>query len=437
MKFRFYLISLLAISALISCTKDDDPGIEVPDMTPDATFSLAVENLQTKALAEGAIDPKDRITKLSVIVYIGDDYYTMKDSVFSTEQEKDPKATLLEVKDIPVKGGNVKILVLANAANSTAFKDQSLADALKIKTSGLQGEKHSQLTMSSGVISTTLGVSVHNYLGYNKSDAAGIKVCSKEPVKLYRNVGRIQLSGLTLQKKTDFGEAVSFKLKKIYLANVKNHSYLASQQEWGSVEVASEAVAGFWSQGILGDKGEYNKNTYDYSVQNNDLLYDFTTSHTWNDFTYYDENTNEEKPMSNIMLGFTDGLKSVCNNFQTADNVVFPIGNFFYAYENKAIAPGAQTMLILCGDYTYIPTGSTEEKTNENTIYPFVINETGADVPGDLTAHKGIMRNTKYSLSLTIKGPGSPTADPDSRAYLGAKVTVKKWGLIEINDKVD
>lgn len=435
MKFRFYLIFLGAISALISCSKDDDPGIKEPDMSPDATFSLAVENLRTKALAEGAVDPKDRITKLSVIVYIGDDYYTMKDSSLVGESLNDPKVSLLQVQNIPVKSGNVKILVLANATNSADFKDKSLTQALALKTNGLGNEKHSHLSMSSGVINTTLGVSVHNYLGYaDKVDGTGVKVCSKTPVKLYRNVARIQLSGLTLQKMTDYGQAVSFKLKKIYVANAKSHSYLASNAEWGTVEVAAANTAGFWWQGILGAKGEYNQNTYDYSVEHKELLYDFTTSHTWNDFDYYDENTTKE-PMSDIKLGFKDGLSNVSKNIQ--DNIVFPLGNFFYVYENKIIAPGAQTMLILSGDYTYIPTGSTEDKTMENTTYSFIINETGSDVQGSLAAHKGIMRNMKYSLSLTVKGPGSSTPGVDSRAYLGAKVTVNEWGVIEINDTVD
>lgn len=442
MKLKYYLIPLLAASVLMSCTKEDEPGIEVPDLSPDATFSLAVESVKTKAAT--SVDPKDRITKLSVLIYIGDDFYAMKDSVLPTDKLTDPSATVNEVVNIPVKSGNVKILVLANATNSIEFKDKSLTKALEIKTQGLEKEVHSNLTMCSEVMDVTLGVSVHNYLGYNKTDADGIKVISKSPVLLYRNAARIQLSELILAKFTDFGTARKFVLKKVYVANVKSHSYLASKDKttgdvsnpnWGTVEVPSDyTTAAFWWTGVKdGAAGKFDKLTYANTIEKNSLVYDFTKKASWADFSYYDENTTKQ-PEFGVTL--EDPLTAVYKNVQ--NNVVFPIGNFFYTYENLNPEEGEKTILILKGDYTYIPKGQSQEETVQDTYYSVVVN--GPGVTSSITGvaeHVGIKRNTKYSLLLTIKGPGSPVPDPSERAYIGAKVKVNDWNVIEIDSTVD
>lgn len=446
MKLKSYLIQLLTALLLMSCSKDDDPGIKEPDLSPDATFSLAVESVKTKA---ATTDPKDRITKLSVVLYIGGEYYTMKDSVLPADKINDLQYSINEVVNIPIKSGNTKVLVLANAGNSAAFMDKSLEEALKIKTEGLTQEIHSHLTMSSDVMDMTLGASVHNYLGYNKANADGIKVISSSPVLLYRNVARIQLSQLSLKKATDYGTAVKFILKNIYIANAKSHSYLASKNKtiggstpnWGTVEVDAENTAGFWWAGVKGNEAsEFDKLTFANTVENSRLNYDFIlAASNWTGFAYHDENSSK-MPERDVVLNFElPGQDlSTHKNRQGEDNLLFAIGNFFYTYENLDPLEGEKTILTLKGDYTYIPNGGAEEVTVENIYYSVVVNGNGEEnqITG-VAKHNGIKRNTKYSLDLTIKGPGSSTPDLSERAYLGAKVKVVDWNTIFIDANVD
>lgn len=400
MKLKSYLISLLAICALFSCSKEDNTGIEVPGLEPDATLSLAVSaDSQTKTKAD---NPADGIKQLTVLVYIGDAYSTMKD--VSAENNGD----LSEVTNIPVKSGNVKVLVLANAGTDvkTKFEGKSLTEALQVKTANLENEKDGSLTMSSGVMEVTLRASVVNCIGYTATPGEGKFSVKDDKVNLYRNVACIQLASLTVVKDTEYGSNASFVLKKTFVVNVKSESLLASEAEWGTVEADATATQEsgrftFWWQGGWEDQTG--------TVLTNGLLKKDLLSY---------EFTESERP--EIPVGGSYTL--------TGDNA--PIGKAFYVYENMKSRKGAQTIFVVCGDYTYTPEGATQPKTVSDTYYAVVVNDaakSGKDKFDGIAKHDFVKRNVQYNLSLTLNGFGSDTPDPSTGVYVNSKVVVNEW----------
>lgn len=400
MKLKSYLISLLAICALLSCSKEDNTGIDAPGLEPDATLSLAVSaDSQTKTKAD---NPADGIKQLTVLVYIGDAYSTMQN--ISAENNGD----LSEITNIPVKSGNAKILVLANAGADVKakFEGKSLTEALLVKTANLESEKDGGLTMSSRVLEVTLRASMVNCIGYTATPGEGKFSVKDDKVNLYRNVARVQLATLSVKKDTEYGTNASFILKKTFVVNVKSESLLASSEAWGAVEVeASTAQENgrytFWWQGGWEDKtGTVLTN----GILKKDLLsYEFPES---------------ARPGIPV------------NGLYTFKGENAPIGNSFYVYENMKSPKGAQTLFVVCGDYTYTPNGKTEPETVPDTYYAVVVNDAVKNI-GDkfdgIVAHDFVKHNVQYNLNLTLSGPGSDKPDPSMGVYVNAQVVVKDW----------
>lgn len=215
MKLKYYFISLLAACVLLSCSKDDGDGGETPVTPTETTLSILV-NPSTKA----EVDPQDKISDLTVLLFIGDELY---------KKETKTGDNVQEITDIPVKPGNMKALLLANVSkySSSYNVGMSYGEAMKV-TANLDNEVPGKLSMSSDVMDITITASKKNTLGYGAGSIQGYS----NPIKLYRNVARIQLSTLILDMdNNDFGTPVSFDLKKVYVANVKSKSYLASEDK--------------------------------------------------------------------------------------------------------------------------------------------------------------------------------------------------------------
>lgn len=422
MKLKSYFLTLLTAATLFSCSKEDNPGIELPDLTPDATLSLAV-NATTKTKGEvAAVQAKDVISNLMVIVYIGDDFYTLK-NVTLPEGE----TTLDKVEGISVKSGNVKVLVLANV-DTAAFKDKSLTEAKEVVTL-LSKEKHRNLTMSSNVMDVTLKVSTTNCLGYGSSLPADKYNCGSDPVKLYRTVAEVELSGLALKETTSFGTAQSFRLDSIFVANVKSKSGVvpaSTTESWGGAVEANILENADWWYGKCGDIfGNYKEEEIGGGADKTFLFYENGSESA---SSYYDESINFGGSVSDITAGYS---------LSPAPSTSY-IGAFFYVYENTS-DKGKQTLLVVKGDYTYIPTGSTEPITVTDRYYTMTVNEAGAGKGfEDVPPHELVKRNTRYKLSMTLAGPGSDNPyTPDAYAHVSAQIKVENWNVINIDAPVD
>lgn len=160
----------------------------------------------------------------------------------------------------------------------------------------------------------------------------------------------------------------------------------------------------------------------------NFLCYEFKEENNWASlgFPYYDAGATA---LGKVVL--KEGDASLNN-----DKGKSAIGNYFYVYESKDALASAPTVLIIQGDYTYISNNTGKQETAEGVYYTIVVND-GTNPTSGVAVHKGVKRNVKYELSITVKGPGSPGPDPSKRAYVGAVVTVKEWEKVGLVDNVD
>lgn len=436
MKLKSYFLSLLAICILLSCSKEEIPGVQYPDLTPDATLSLAVNtgSKVTKAANADVDSKKDVISTLLVaIFYMGDSGTPQSGKMIKmAEATAGTSGTITEVKDIPVKSGNLKVLILANI-DSAWIKDQlgshepTLANVLSLTTS-LDKEKHGALTMSSKVMDVTVRVSTRNYMGYGAVEG-GENIYSESgevpAIKLYRNVARVELVGLELLKYTKFGEAVSFHLDTVFVANVKSKSCIASEEAWGAVE----AIAGFaesdWWYGAEADLDGAKKML---EGGTNQLFLSYNFNNEGRIPSYYQED---------IFLSEKDiDIQAEGKKYERTS-----AGPFFYVYENMKVADTPRTLLVVRGDYTYIPKGALEPVTLYNRFYTITVNEEGKVLSANFDGvdkHSFVKRNTKYNISINLAGPGSDNPyTPDAWANMSAKIEVRNWNVVDMDEDVD
>lgn len=433
MKLRNYTSVLLCVCALASCGEDDVPKIEEPDLTPDATLSIVANpdgKIRLRAEIEADATPSEIINRLTVLVFSADGtFQSMADSVAAEG------ISLTEIKNIPVKSGVVKVLVIANRDMSTAL-NKRLTDVLAMTTT-LDKETHKRsvglLTMSSQVFDCSITRGKHNRMGYGNPVSSSDVSLVADPINLYRSVARLQLSGLTLKETTSVGTAKSFEADSIFVVNVKSISKIASLKADDVLEstilLADEAEQ-WWTGGWPNAVGVYK--TIAKEKMQSYLGYSFKTPPAnWDSHPYYDPRRT----------GIQKALIIGGNNSMTKTDA-FGIGNFFYAYENSRkdgagmTKDGTQTLLVVKGTYTYVPTGAGELKKMENRYYTMIVNDATGTTSFDkeVNRHTGIRRNYQYNLHITIAGPGSDGPyDKDAQAWVTAKVEVLPWGVIKID----
>lgn len=438
MKLKHALLALLSASTLVACSTEENPEILLPVPTSDATLSLAVNTeIRTKVPAENK--NRDVISTLLVLVfYAGNTTSLQPGQLLTMAQRSVTDGSVTEVQNIPVKSGNLKVLILANI-DSVAIKKQlgntplTLNQVLNLTTS-LEKEVHKNITMSSQVIDVTVRIGEINEMGYG-SAGRGVNIYSETSdspaIRLYRNVASVELSGLTLLKDTKYGVAIGFHLNAIFMANVKSASRLASAGAWGEVEVDLTGD-GYWFGDEADRIGGY-KN-FAGGTEKEYLYYDYNNVNDRE--SYYDHTLKQ--------IGKYLDLKPN-QPYAAPDNG--PIGSFFYVYENKESGgiptpKGRQTLLIVCGNYTYIPAGQTEAVTINDRYYTMVVNENGftasdADFTG-VPKHNFIKRNTRYKLNMTLTGPGSDNPfTPEAYAGVSTKIKVAAWNIVDVPADVD
>ncbi len=433
MRFKRYILLSLVLCGLVACS--DDNTIEIPEapVLEKAQLALAIKSekgAMTKAAEEAT--PTDADVNTLTVGVFGTGWsmvYTVSGEDITTSTSTD--VTTQEIGPKEVYAGAAEVVVVANAsANVQAAlanagtKDAFLATVIKLEEETLE----KGLTMSSEVLIVTLVANTTNYIGYGtaKDDItvegkAGKEVYGAGPVKLVRNVASIALKEFEVGN-PDTANYISkdFVLKEVFIASAKGVSNVASTSYWGEIE----------------------------------KMFDFTS----NGFGYSNYMVGKEFSKSpNIDEGSykkgTQTKRDELAKAHTTDNTA--LNHEFYVYENKlgeiAEADKASanrdyanhTLLIVKGDYTYLPNGLADSETNyvkkENCYYAIPV---GAEVTidGKTGTQKGfyVQRNYKYEISLTIIGPGSEIPyDPMISANVSASVKVEPWNVKTIHEEVE
>lgn len=282
--------------------------------------------------------------------------------------------------------------------------------------------------MSSEVLTVTLVANTTNYIGYSTKPGditvggqAGKEVYGAGPVKLVRDVASIALKEFKVDNLENANYiSKGFVLKEVFIASAKGVSNVASASNWGGIEKTFDFTGtGFgYSNYMVGkefskspniDEGSYKKGT---QTKRDELAKAHTTDNT-----------------------------ALNHEFYVYENKLGEIAEADKASANRDYAN--HTLLIVKGDYTYLPNGLADSETNyvkkENCYYAIPV---GAEVTidGKTGTQKGfyVQRNYKYEISLTIIGPGSEIPyDPMISANVSASVKVEPWNVKTIHEEVE
>lgn len=456
MKLKSYIFSILAV-ALLSCSTDDVDDVikkEEP-LVCNATLSLAVKSdVKTKALTSADYN---RIKKLSLAIFVKDQLLSLTE-VPALGEEK-----VTSITDVPVVAGAVKLILFANY-----FDEENLT---KIKVAGtniseykklevlLKNEKNvndqdnsgNGLTMSSEILEYDLKPG-RNYVGFDEGEDG--YVVTKNPVKLIRNVSKVQLETIFLRPSENYlGKGnVTFKLKEFFVANVKSRSKLISDS--GSAE-AFDSNSDFWLSGAYANiegalkNGQATETPYlFYDVINpprnfNEMNehFPFLNKDPWvcvgNIFGLDESNKN----VIEIKAEYQNGVDyKEYPKIGTSYGPLMPLGTYFYVYENMLKQDDNRTLLIVKGDYTYEPVEKGQKVVLKDRYYAVTINKEGesVDLSGRAPEYLYVKRNNVYNVILTIMGPGSDTPyDIQNTAHMSALVKVKDWDVVNQDEEVD
>lgn len=497
MKLEKYIFLVLLTSFLFSCSNDDEiknnpqvSPVEVYDY--DAYLSLAVrhKDVPTKASTPSLVNFPERIKKLSLAVF---SYESEKLMAFKEIEAKENES-LSQVMDVKVASGTVKLLLIANYddipeewynpnptnADTKGIGLTTIDDFLnELTPTTLDKELNGYLTMSSGVLNFNLRAG-YNFIGCSQTTGdviiegkEGVELLGQElysekyvsKLKMHRTISRVQIGELTLDPKKEYGDTtkggeVKFFLDKIFVANVKNKSKVIAENTSGIVEYPTENNKSFW---LCGDYADIKGALKDVEATKIEWLgYDFesydrfenTSSKDARDqlfvdfpfVNYYDfgiSGKTDNRKETELHKPFQEGFSSTIRHDAKAH---FPVGMFFYVYENNQLEPGANnhTLMIIKGDYHYKKDKASQWIEVNDCFYTVAINENGSYIYNDNKIdkidvdHKYIKRNHQYVLELNIKGPGNDSAyDKKQSANISANVKVLPWDVIIMNEEVE
>lgn len=469
------VFSVLFIAVgLFSCSDDHviDENPE-PEIVYDATLSVVLKHDTTKVKTKADADKdknehwslsKNFVSKLSIAVF-------QRDKLVKYAEASSSDEGIYELNEIKVPSGAVKIIVLGNTDISGDLQEVGTdLDSYKESVSKLEKEKYGYLSMSSGVLEYNLRAG-HNYIGYGKSTGtitvnhgdtpvSGVELTGS-PIKLTRNAARVFLYKLTINPKIEYQgvDDVRFKLKEIFLTNVKGYSKCIWKSKGSNttVEVASDSqYENFWQAGgyigamptdvYLENAFNYNFIDYPETIDEYNHLYPQTNGR-WDRVMQppKDDEVPSEGIPAHIPGENEEELTIVSNSTKTHIGYGggFPIGVDFFVYENTDEA--RPTALVIKGDYSYCPKNKGEYETIEDTYYTIVINEEGLSAKFEekgtsdkVIGYDGvpnyIRQNTEYCIYATVVGPGSKKP---LDAHISAEIVVKNWDVVEQNEEVD
>lgn len=378
-KVYLFLLSGLLLAA---CSKEDEPSPTPGGEDAFATVSVAVDGIaRTKATKADATQPgtdaENKIKNLTV-VFIDES----KNEVIAHGYREIGEGEQNTTARVGLKTGTYKMLLLANTNNISSFKPSDYYDEM-IASLEKQGSEN-------GFVMSNIPENIEIKAGENE-----IKAKDGTPVKIKRLVGRIDLSKLTVDFKYNDGESegskdkdlqgitgLKFRLKRIFLANVRPESYL------------------FETKGHLIEKGggSYLRGIEDDNYYNND------NSEIAKESTYASYLSENKEPDIEI------------KEDESFDNVAS-----FYTMTNSATKEVGSYPVIL-----YIK-GDLYDSGNKKSVL--------SNRYFRIKLAKGVQRNTLYKIEATIQGKGSPEpGDNKENIDLSVTITVESWEGITLDE---
>lgn len=432
MRFKRYILLSLVLCGLAACS--DDNTIEIPEapVLEKAQLALAIKSEKgTTTKAEEAVVPTDADVNTLTVGVFGTGWnvvYTVSSS--DIKKTTTDNVATQEIGPKEVYAGTADVIVVANASTEvqTVLSDADTKDAFLSTVINLKEEDLSKgLTMSSEVLTVSLVANTTNFIGYASAkgditvgDKTGKEIYGAGPVRLVRNVASIALASVRIGNpdKANY-ESKSFTLKEVFIASAKGVSSVASSGYWGSIEKVFSFTESGFGYG-------------DYKVGQN-----FSKTPANIDEGSYKRGTQAE--WSNLLVSNTEASSALKHEFYVYENTKGEIAEADKAVANTAYAN--HTLLIVKGDYTYLPKGLTDTEANyvtkKDCYYAVPVGE-NVMIEGVAKSNFYVQRNYKYAIDLTIIGPGSEIPyDPMVSANVSASIKVTPWNVKEIHENVE
>lgn len=449
MKLKSCFLIMLMVCAFFSCSDNAEQPIDltIKPIVPEASLSLAVQ-------ADGAVKTKggfisnattwDSQVKTVTAVVFNNGAYNEANvkvgsvaAVFTQSYNNTTPQTnqQIEGSDLPAGGVNILLIanleqtlinqLLANAAATTADVRWTFEQVQGLTTSLKEEMEGKGLTMCSSLIPVELVPGI-NYIGFEKSTSvpvpytpeggnAGTEIWGQGEVNLVRTVASINLVSIDLPETPDSEnpdvKSVSFKLKEVFVANVKSTACLN-----GGEKEPKDATGNYDSKFYLAP-AKYVSETGTlkfgeasaYKALSAKLFFGEKGDSILAGGEYWD-NTSMQKMISPCF--------------------VYPNGKG----ETDQDANKNYTVLVLKGDYT------NTLGLNKDRYYAIVVNDSryGELNGSDGKTNEHIQRNTRYKINVSIQGTGSTQPfTPDAFAHVAAQIEVANWQVINIDQPVD
>lgn len=415
MKLRNLLYATMIACAFASCSNDDDPTPN-PDPTPEAAEATLEVQIKTPLSSKATTMPNedDKINSLQLIVF---DPTTENVAYVGTTAGKAGENIAVKTT---VKAGSQKVLVLANSTKTIAV-GTSMDNVINESKTFDSENSTNGFSMNSGVFTVNIEAGKTNYVGYANSGEVAEEVTAKtavilttDPVKLFRNVGKVILKTVEISKSIDKNRYpnAALTLKNVYLLHAHKTTKLATEAAWGAINVTGSYLNGATDE-------NYGKWTA-YMADKKEI------------YPYMKSDYAEEGAYVQSLGNVT----SISNGDKT-----------FYAYENTEAEKGFRTLLVVEADFSYT-TENGGTTTSAGRFYPIAVGYTGSDfgnIGDDFNGLRsgnlsGLLRNLKYEVALGVKGPGyttpfGPKGDEDT--FLDVQVKVVDFGFVSQSEEIE
>ena len=425
MRFKKYILLSLVLCGFAACSDDNEIEIPKAPVLEKAQLALAIKREEGAVTKTGETTPTDADVNTLTVGVFGVDGW----SVIYT---KDATPNLDGTKDVgpqDVYAGKAQVVVVANAVpaiQAELAKAKDITDFIETTINLADETLAIGLTMSSGVLDVTLVANTINYIGYadktgeiTVNGKIGQEVHGKGSVPLVRNVASIALAQVTYSN-PDTANYISkdFVLKEVFIASAKGVSNVASTSYWGEIE----------------KKFDFTSNGFGYS--NYMVGKEFSKSPNIDEGSYKKGTQTKRDELAKV---HTTDNTALNHEFYVYENKLGEIAKADEASANRAYAN--HTLLIVKGDYTYLPKGLVDNESNyvkkEDCYYAIPV---GEKVTIDSKEIEGfyVQRNYKYAITLTIIGPGSEIPyDPMISTNVSASVKVEPWNVKTIHEEVE
>lgn len=320
--------------------------------------------------------------------------------------------------------GTISGYVTQNKGTGHYNKSDVLALTTDLKNEvNVQSSTDKGLTMSK-LIAVTLQPG-DNYVGWNSNKQVVVQATDTDltGIELVRTVAYVELKQITLQLPEEYGTARLF-VDSVFIANAKGGSYI-DENDNGYCE-ASGASYYIGSEGWKDATGTYKT----AAATNLPRLGTVIRSEKQPPLLEVSETAKENTITDMFACGGTPFY--VYENWKTSENNTLLIveGDFYYSNQEGASAVAKDKAATEASElWIKVP----------KRYFTVIVND--ADFRGANDNNPGyehVKRNTKYIVSLTIAGTGSPDPfTPAAFAHVAAQVEVAAWNVINIEQPVD